>query len=107
MKQVTEYVLGLRYKLILIGLSCDETIHVYGDNHSASSNTSAPTYQLKNKSNSIAYHFLCEGVARDEWLTTYVNMHNNTSGLVARYFPSGEKLWKSLHRLLIWLHAES
>jgi hypothetical protein len=28
---------------------------------------------LKKKSNAIAYHFVREGVARDEWRTAYVN----------------------------------
>ena len=88
-------------------LFCDEPTYVYGDNHSVLANTSAPTSQLKKKSNSIAYHFVREGVARDGWRTTYVNMHDNMADLVKRPLPSGEKRWKFVQRLLRWLHAKN
>ena len=106
MKQATEYVCGIRYKLIIMGLPRDEPNYVYGENQYILANTSAPEYQYNNKSNSTAYHFVCEGVARDEWRTTYVNMHENTSDLVTRYFPSGDKRWKFVRRLLCWIRAK-
>ena len=43
-----------------------------GDNKSVLSNISVPTSMLKKKSNSIAYHFVRKGTARDEWRFDYV-----------------------------------
>ena len=37
-----------------------------GDNQTVLANTTNPTSALKKKSNAIAYHFVREGVARDE-----------------------------------------
>ena len=106
MKQATEYVHGLLYKLRMMGLPCDETTYIYRDNQSVLANNSSPAYQLKNRSNLIDYHFFHEGVARYEWRTTYVNTHDNTLDLVTKDFPSGEKPWKFVRRLLHWLHEK-
>ena len=89
-----------------MGLPCYEPTYVYGDNQSVLANTYVPASQLKKKSNSIAYNFVREGVARDEWRTTYMNTHYNASYLVTKYLPSGVKQWKSVRGLLFWLHAE-
>ena len=59
-KQATEYIRGICYMLRVMGLPCDEPTYVYGDNKSILSNTSAPAFQLKKNSNSIAYHFVRE-----------------------------------------------
>ena len=40
-------------------------------------NTTIPDSTLKKKSQSIAYHMIREGVARDEWRTCYVNTNDN------------------------------
>jgi hypothetical protein len=65
MKQATEYVRGLRYKLRMMGITVDEPTFVFGDNQSVLANTTNPTSTLKKKSNAIAYHFVREGVACD------------------------------------------
>ena len=67
MKQCCEYVCGLRYKLRMMGISCDNPTFIYGDNQSVLANTTVPDLMLKKKSQSIAYHFVQEGAARDEW----------------------------------------
>jgi hypothetical protein len=58
MKQATEYVCGLRYKLRMMGVTVDEPAFVYGDNQSVLANTANPSSTLKKKSNAIAYHFV-------------------------------------------------
>ena len=103
MKQATEYIHGLRYKLRMMGIPCDEPTFVYGDNQSGLANTSVPDSQLKKKSNSIAYHFVREGCARDEWRTAYVNTHDNPADLLTKPLPSGEKRDKFIGMLLWWL----
>ena len=91
MKLCTEYVRGIRYKVRMMGIPCDEPTYVYGDNMSVLANTSIPESTLKKKSNSIAYHFVREGVARDEWRTAYINTHLNPADLLTKPLSSGEK----------------
>ena len=54
-------------------------------------NTTIPDSTLKKKSQSIAYHFAREGVARDEWRTSYVNTHDNEADLLTKQLPHGDK----------------
>ena len=63
----------------------------YGDNQSVLANTTIPDSTLKRKSQSTAYHFIHEGVARDEWRTSYVNTHENEADLLTKQLPHGEK----------------
>jgi hypothetical protein len=49
-----------------MGIKVDEPAFVFGDNQSVLCNTTAPASTLKNKSNAISYHFVREGVGRDE-----------------------------------------
>ena len=63
MKGATEYIQGLRFKLRMMGIPIAGPAIVLEDNQSALHNTSVPESTLKKKSNSIAYHFVREGVA--------------------------------------------
>ena len=67
MKQCCEYVHGLRYKLRMMGISCDNPTLIYGDNQLVLANTTIPDSMLKKKSQSIAYHFVRERAAQDKW----------------------------------------
>ena len=100
MKLCCEYLCGLRYKLQMMGIEVLGPAFIYGDNQSVLNNTSIPDSQLKKKSQSIAYHFIREGVARDEWRTTYINTHENEADLLTRQLPSGDKRMKSVRRML-------
>ena len=64
--------------------------YIYGDNKFVLANTTIPDSTLKKKSQSIAYHFVCEGVARDEWRTSYVNTHDNEADLLTKQLPHRE-----------------
>ena len=66
MKQCTEYLRGMRHKLRMMGIPVNGPAYVYGDNQSVLANTSFPDSTLKKKSQSIAYHFVREGVVRNE-----------------------------------------
>ena len=107
MKQATEYVRGLKYKLRMMGIPCSAPAFVYGDNQSVLVNATVPASQLKKKSNSIAYHFVREGCARDEWRATYVITHDNLADLLTKPLPSGEKRDGFIKRLLWWLAPRS
>jgi hypothetical protein len=63
MKTGIELVVGLCYKLQMMGIPLDGSTCVLADNMSVVNNTSCPESQLKKKSNSIAYHFCHEEVA--------------------------------------------
>ena len=100
MKQCCEYLRGLRYKLRMMGIPVEGPAYIEGDNQSVLANTTIPDSTLKKKSQSIAYHFVREGAARDEWRTTYVNTHDNEADLLTKLLPSGEKRRGFVRKLL-------
>ena len=100
MKQATEYVRGLRYKFRMMGIPVDEPAFIFGDNQSVLANTNMLESTLKKKKQSIAYHFVQEGSARDEWQTAYINTDENVADMFTKPLPSGEKRWKFLRMLL-------
>lgn len=106
MKQCTEYIRGLRYKLRMMGIPCDDPTFVYGDNQSVLYNTTIPESTLKKKSQSIAYHFVREGAARDEWRTTYVNTHLNPADLLTKPLSYGEKRRQFVRMILHHIYGE-
>ena len=79
MKQATEYICGLRYKLRMMGITVDQPAFVFGDNQSVLANTTAPSCTLKKKTNAIAYYFVCE-----EWRTTYIKTNDNVADLLRK-----------------------
>ena len=91
MKQCCEYIRSLRYKLRMMGILVEGPAYIHGDNQSVLCNASRPDSTLKKKSQSIAFHFMHEGVARDEWRMAYVNTHYNEADLLTKVLPHGEK----------------
>jgi len=100
MKQCCEYLRSLRYKLRMMGIPVDGPCYIRGDNQSVLANTSIPESSLRKKSQSIAYHFVREGVSRDEWRTAYVNTHENHADLLTKVLPNGEKRRNFVRSLL-------
>jgi hypothetical protein len=70
-------------------------------------NTTIPDSTLKKKNQSIAYHMVREGAARDEWRTTYVNTNDNESDLLTKLLPSGEKRKGFVRNVLHHIFAPS
>ena len=103
MKQCCEHVRGLRYKLRMMGIPVDMPTYIFGDNQSVLANTSHPHSTLKKKSSSIAFHYVREGVAKNEWCTTYLNTHLNPSDLLTKSLPGGEKRARFTAYLLHYL----
>ena len=91
MKNCCEYLRGLRYKLRMMDIPCDFPSYIFGDNTSVLVNSSKPFSMLKKKSSSIAYHFVREGVAKNEWRVTYINTNLNIADLLTKPLPGGEK----------------
>jgi len=71
MKTAVELSLGLRYKLRMMGIPVEGSIHIKGDNMSVISNASVPESVLKKKSQSIAFHFIREQSARRAIYVSY------------------------------------
>lgn len=76
----------------MTGIPVIDPAFIKGDNQSILCNTTIPDSSLKKKSQSITYHFVREGVARDEWRTAYVNTHENPADLLTKPLPVGEKI---------------
>lgn len=103
MKHCTEYIKGLRYKLRMMGIPCEGPTYVFGDNQSVLCNTTDPDSTLKKKSNSIAYHFVREGCARDEWRTSYINTKENVADLMTKPLPAGDTRMSLIRNLMYHL----
>ena len=101
MKHGTEYVRGLRYKLRMMRIPILGPAYIYGDNQSVLFNTTIPESTLKRKSQSLCYHFVREGCAKDEWRTSYVNTKDNPADILTKAIPSGE-LRARLVRMLLY-----
>jgi len=63
MRQATELIEALRYKLRVFGIPIDGPTKLYGDNGAVISNSSIPTSTLTKKHNAICYHRVRETVA--------------------------------------------
>ena len=100
MKQCCEYVRGLRYKLRMMGIACNGPTYIEGDNQSVLVNSSIPDSTLKKKSQSIAYFFVREGSARDEWRIGYIKSCLNEADLLTKQLPHGEKRKSFVRNLL-------
>jgi hypothetical protein len=91
----------------MMGIPCDGLSYIEGDNQSVLANTTCPDSTLKKKRQSIAYHFIREGAARDEWRTTYVNTHLNEADLLMKLLPAGEKRKGFVRCVLHHIHGEA
>ena len=107
MKQCCEYIRGLRYKLRMMGIPCEGPTYIYGDNQSVLANTSIPDSTLKKKSQSIAYHYVREGTARDEWRLAYVHTSKNEADLLTKLLPHGDKRKGFVRNLLHHIYQTS
>ena len=98
MKQAMEYTCGLRYKLRMFVISVTEPEFFHGGNQLVLDNTTVPQSTLKKKSILIAFYFVREVCARDEWRTAYINTYLNVSNLMMTPLP-GIKRWKFMQML--------
>ena len=107
MKQCCEYIRGLRYKLRMMGITVSAPAYVFGDNQSVLANSTKPHSTLKKKSSSIAFHFVREGVAKDEWRTTYLHTSLNPADMCTKSLPGGEKRRRFTSYILHYLYDEA
>ena len=84
----------------MMGILCDGPTYIQGDNQSELANTSIPDSVLKKKSQSLAYHFIREGCAHGEWITSYVHKSENIANLLTKTLPHGDKRKNFVRSLL-------
>ena len=87
----------------MLGIPVHEQAFVLGDNKLVLANTSVPGSMIKKKMNSLLYHFIREGCARDEWRTAYISTHLNCADMLTKALPSGEKKSSFVRRFLYWI----
>ena len=104
LKSCCEYVRGLRYKLRMLGIPVEFPTFTFGDNQSVLINSSRPHSSLKKKSSSIAFHFVREGVAKDEWRVAYINTNLNCADIGTKSLPGGEKRTRHTSFLLHYVY---
>ena len=75
----------------MMGITYEGPAYILWGNQSVLCNTSIPDSTLKNNSQSIVYHLVREGVARDEWRTAHIKSDGNDADLVTKKVPVGEK----------------
>lgn len=85
-----ELLLGLRYKIRMMGIPLEGYAHIKVDNMSVVKNSSVPESQLKKKSNSIAYHFVRQQVAADVGRISYEPTDTNLADMLTKV-QSGSK----------------
>lgn len=72
-----------------MGIPGDEPNFVYGDNRSALANVSNPGFTLKKTSAAVAYHFVRDGCACDEWRTSYTTLISMSQTCLPDLFLQG------------------
>jgi len=75
---------GLRCKLRMMGVPIDGPCNVKADNMSMVRNSSVPESQLKKKSNSIAYHCVCERAAAGVATVNYELTGSNLADMLTK-----------------------
>ena len=75
----------------MLGIPVELTTYIFGDNQSILVNSSKPHSSLKKKSSSIAFRFVREGAAKDEWRVDYLNTNYNPADMATKLLDGGEK----------------
>jgi hypothetical protein len=101
MKNGIETCHGLRYKLIIMGVSLSGPIYLYGDNMYVFQNTQRTESILKKKSNYIFYDAVLESAAMGESIIGYVHSVDNPADIFTKVVPGGQK---RNHLIRILLH---
>ena len=100
MKTACEMIIGLRYKLRMMGIPVEGPAVVRCDNMSVVSNSSVPDSVLKKKSLSIAYHFTRECSARSIIQVYYEPSETNWADMLSKVQTGAVRL--NLAKNVLW-----
>ena len=90
----------------MMGIPVNNPAYVYGDNQSVLWNTTDPDSTLKKKSCLAVYHFVREGVAKDEWRTGYVKTSENPSDVMTKVIVSKTDRKRKVSMMLYDIYPE-
>jgi hypothetical protein len=96
---LVEMLEALCYKLRMFGIPIDGPTNAFCDNKSVVTNSPVPTFTLKKKHNSIAYHSVREAVASGVLRVAKVHTSENLADLTK---PLGGTVLKSLIQRILW-----
>jgi hypothetical protein len=99
LKTAVDMVMGMRYKLRMMGIPIDGHTHMRVDNMSVVKNTSVPESTLKKKSNSIAYHYVREAVAAGIIKIGYETSQTNRADILTK-IQTGIERQRIIHGIL-------
>ncbi len=91
MKIGLEALLGIHYKLYMMGIPIDGATHIYRDSMSVVNDTLKPESTLKKKNNAVCYHTVHESVAMGESLTTHIDGNENPADVLTKVICSGKR----------------
>ena len=91
MNIVMENLLGISYKLIIIGVPISGPSYIYGDTILVINSTQRPKYSLKKKSHSICYCVIHESIAMGKFLTGHVGTNENCANLSTKVLYGGKR----------------
>ena len=84
MRIAIENLLGLRYKLRMMGMNVEKCSTLLGDNNSVIVNTQLPSSSIKKKHNSVAFHKAREAVAAGYVRTGHIDGTENPSDVLTK-----------------------
>ena len=84
MKQGTDALSSLRYKLRMVGIPIFCPSYIYGDSMSLVNNISRLESVLRKKSNSVCYHAVHESVVMGESLVGHIPSKKNVADLMTK-----------------------
>ena len=92
LKQATELMEGLLYKLRLFGVPIRREARVFCDNESVVKSSSRPESSLKKKNCSVAYHKVREAIlAARKMLVYYESTSSNIADLFTKVLPYSKR----------------
>jgi hypothetical protein len=96
MRQATDMIEGLRYKLRMFGIPIDGPANVLSDNQAVILNSTVPSSTLRRKHNAICYHRVREAVAAGILRIAKVDTKQNLADMFTKPLPA-----YLLHELII------
>lgn len=87
LRQATDAIEGLRYKLRMLGVAIDGPTNVFCDNESVVKNSTAPESTLKKKHNAICYHRCREAQAAGIIRIAHHNGKTNIADMLTKNVP--------------------
>ena len=91
MKQATEMLKALQYKLHMFGVPLEGPASVYCDNEAVYKNVAMPSSVLAKKMHSISYHFCWEAVAAGIVRIAKEDSETNLADIFTKILPKGRR----------------